>query len=155
MKLLQLMLTVAVLTGTSLFAQKSKTNTNYSKHPPAGMHDFDWQGIYRGITSCANCDGLDTELVLKKGNKYTLTIQAINVENEPFVSEGTFKWQGDIIHLQGQGLERTASRYKISDTEAKQLYEWDNKLHGENWTEYTLKKVEIVIIDFGRQQEEN
>lgn len=141
MKLLQFILTMVLLTSTSLFAQKSKANRNYSDHPPKGMRDFDWQGIYRGVTNCANCAGLDTELVLKKGNKYTLTIKAINLENEPFVSNGTFKWQGNIIHLQGPGLERTASRYKISDSEAKQLYFRDNKIHGEDWTEYTQKKV--------------
>ncbi len=150
MKLLQLIIAVILLTNTSFFAQKSKANSNYSDHPPKSMRDFDWQGIYRGVTNCANCAGLDTELELKKGNKYILTIKAINVENESFVSKGTFKWKGDIIHLQGTGLERTASMYKISESEAKQLYFWDNKIHGEDWKEYTLKKVRIMIIDAGR-----
>lgn len=155
MKLLQLILTVVLLTGTSLFAQKSKTHNDYSNHPPKGMRNADWQGIYSGVTNCANCAGLETTLELQKGNKYTLTIKAIDKEDQPFEKKGTFKWQGDIIHLQGLESERTAHLYKISAAEAKQLYIWDNKIHGENWTEYTLKKVEILIIDAGRQQEEN
>ncbi len=150
MQLLPLILAGLLLTSTSLFAQKSKTNNNYSNHPPKSMHDADWQGIYRGVTNCANCAGLETELELKKGNKYTLSIKAIDKEDKPFVKKGQFKWEGDIIHLEGLELEATASRYKISASEAKQLYFWDNKLHGEDWTEYTLKKVKIMIIDAGR-----
>lgn len=150
MKLLQFTLIVVLLTGTSLFAQKSKPNNDYSNHPPKGMRDADWQGIYSGVTNCANCAGLETTLELQKGNKYTLTIKAIDKEDQPFEQKGTFKWQGDIIHLQGLESEPTAHLYKISASEAKQLYEWDNKIHGENWTEYTLKKVEIIVIDNGR-----
>ncbi|KMQ70294.1 copper resistance protein NlpE N-terminal domain-containing protein [Chryseobacterium koreense] len=150
MKQLQLILAVLLLTSTSLFAQKSRTNNGYSNHPPKGMRDFDWQNIYSGVTKCANCAGLKTTLELKKGNKYILTIKAINTEDEPFVKKGTFKWKGDVIHLEGLESERTAHMYKISDTEAKQLYFWDNKIHGEDWTEYTLTRVGIVVGDTSR-----
>jgi|GEM_PF-1717787 len=152
MKQLQLILGVLLLTSTSLFAQKSKTNSTYSNHPPKNMRDFDWQGIYSGITNCANCAGLETTLELKKGNKFILTIKAIDKEDEPFVKKGKFKWEGDIIHLEGMEFERTASMYKISQFEAKQLYFWDNKIQGENWTEYTLQRVGIImVIDTGRE----
>lgn len=145
MKRLLRILTVLLLTSASLFAQKSKNDNNYSSHPPANMENWEWQGIYTGITNCANCAGLETSLELKKGNKYILTIKAIDKEDKPFVKKGTFKWEGNIIHLKGLESEATASMYRISDFEAKQLFFYDNKLQGDNWTEYTLRR--LMVID--------
>lgn len=133
--------------GTSLFAQKGKTNSNYSNHPPKNMEDSDWQGIYTGVTNCANCAGLETTLELKKGNKFILSIKAIDKSEEPFVIKGNFKWDNSIVYLEGLEIEPTANMYKISKFEAKQLFFIDNKIQGEEWKGYTLKR--LTVTDTG------
>ena len=36
------------------------------------QNSLDWQGTYKGITPCADCDGIETELVLNKDLTYVI-----------------------------------------------------------------------------------
>lgn len=140
------MLLIALIIGfnTNLLAQKNKQNSKQSNQQSKTIKNNDWQGLYSGITNCANCKGLQTNLKLSKGNKYVLSIKAINVENEPVIYKGSFRWDGDIIHLQGIEFGPIATMYKVEKDRVKQLYLIDNKIQGENWTDYTLYKQMII-----------
>lgn len=101
------------------------------------METLDWQGTYFGITDCANCDGIETELVLKD-NEYILSLKPTNTDEEKFVQKGKFTWKGSIIVL--EDIIGSASMYKIEENQVKQVYYIDNKIQGEDWKGYILKK---------------
>lgn len=101
------------------------------------METLDWQGTYFGITDCANCDGIETELMLKD-NEYILSLRPTNTHEEKFVQKGKFTWKSNIIIL--EDIIGSASMYKIEENQIKQVYYIDNKIQGEDWKGYTLKK---------------
>lgn len=111
-----------------LTASACKTNNTTENHPSSvtetqeikkTREDLDWQGSYFGITSCANCDGIETELVLKKGNEYVLSLKPTNTNEEKFIQKGTFRWNGNIIILEGIEIPELASMYKIEENQVK------------------------------------
>jgi hypothetical protein len=128
-----------LLLSTSIFAQKSKMNKKNKNQTASVTTTSNWEGTYFGITDCANCDGIETKLILQKGNIYILTTKAINTIQDTFIKKGSFKWDNDIIILQGID-SATANMYKVEKNQVRQLYLIDNKIQGENWTGYILKK---------------
>lgn len=151
MKRLNSILAALLIAGTTLFAQESKTVTKDKTMSSAVAPKLDWQGTYFGITNCANCDGIETKLVLQKGNKYILSLNATNSRQKEFTQQGTFTWQDSMIILKGV-KDATASRYKVEANQVKQLYLIDHKIQGEDWTGYTLKKLSSIAFEEKRWQ---
>ncbi len=99
-----------------------------------------WKGTYFGVTNCANCAGIATELILEKGKRYTLSIGSVSNTYFEYIEKGKFLWKKDHIQLLGIREDATASRYKLEPGQAKQLYLISGELRGANWTGYTLFK---------------
>jgi hypothetical protein len=47
-------------------------------------------GTYRGVLPCANCEGIETEVVLTAGGSYTRTLRYRGKPGETIQDEGTF-----------------------------------------------------------------
>ena len=63
----------------------------------------DWNGTYRGVLPCADCEGIQTELILSLDGAYTLNSHYLGKSKTPFVEQGTFRWDesGGRIILEG------------------------------------------------------
>jgi heat shock protein HslJ len=63
----------------------------------------DWPGTYSGITPCADCEGIKTELVLSLEGFYKLSLLYLGKSNTPFIEQGKFHWdeQGGTMALEG------------------------------------------------------
>ena len=53
------------------------------------QNSLDWSGIYTGVLPCADCEGIETTIILKSDNTYLKTEKYLG-ENEVFESEGNF-----------------------------------------------------------------
>jgi uncharacterized lipoprotein NlpE involved in copper resistance len=53
---------------------------------------FDWAGRYAGVLPCADCEGIKTELILRKDGTYTLITQFVGKEDNPLEESGSFTW---------------------------------------------------------------
>lgn len=151
MKRFHLILAILLITSTSVFAQKSIQGQKipgrkYTKNPPAAVADLPWEGSYYGITRCANCDGIEMELTLKKGNKYIFSVKEVNGKEPAYIQKGRFVWDGDIVFLKKALLEMPYM-FKIEWFVAKAIFDIYGELKGADWEGYTLTMPHIIRVE--------
>lgn len=67
-------------------------------------NSLDWEGTYRGILPCADCDGIETEIILTRQEIYTKRTRYLGKrEMNTFENKGAFTWNeaGNSIKLEG------------------------------------------------------
>ncbi|EIA07879.1 copper resistance protein NlpE [Flavobacterium frigoris] len=80
---------------------------------------LDWPGTYKGMTPCADCEGIETELILNKDLTFVLKTKYLGKEKENvFEEKGDFTWNasGSIISLKGISYQ-----YKVGENTLTQL----------------------------------
>ncbi|WP_323012730.1 copper resistance protein NlpE [Castellaniella sp.] len=96
-KKLILALATAVLAGcTSLPTSTSAINSDHS-----ARQALDWAGTYRGLLPCADCEGIETTVVLRQDRSYHQQTRYVGKGGQVFNQAGTFTWNpaGDTITL--------------------------------------------------------
>lgn len=147
---------IVLLLCASLFVISCKNETNKedvkavdsiadSTNVVVDMHNsqnaLDWQGTYKGMTPCADCEGIETELVLNKDLTFVLKTKYLGKENQNvFEEKGTFTWNasGSIISL--KDLKGTPSQYKVGENTLTQLNLEGKAITGLLADMYVLKK---------------
>ena len=96
-------------------ARKAQTN-NLKSTADNSMTSVDWAGTYQGILPCADCEGIQTQVVLNIDLSYVLKTSYIGKGGTVFHTKGTFKW------------DESGSKITLDNTE-KQIYQvGENKL---------------------------
>jgi uncharacterized lipoprotein NlpE involved in copper resistance/heat shock protein HslJ len=102
---------------------------------------LDWSGTYKGITPCADCEGIETEVILNKDLTFVIKTKYLGKgDAKVFEEKGTFEWDntGSIILL--QGLKGSPSQYKVGENKLIQL-DMDGKvITGQLAEKYVLPK---------------
>lgn len=67
---------------------------------------------------CADCDGIDTRLILRKDQTYQLKLRYLGIpekESQDFISEGEFSWEdnGNNILLEGEKVD--FQKFKVGE----------------------------------------
>ena len=83
---------------------------------------LDWQGTYKGITPCADCEGIETKVILNKDLTFVIQTKYLGKgDAKVFEEKGNFTWDntGGIVLL--QGLKGIPSQYKVGENRLIQL----------------------------------
>ena len=83
---------------------------------------LDWAGTYKGIMPCADCEGIETKVVLNKDLTFVLQTKYLGKgDAKVFEEKGNFVWDktGGIILL--QGIKGRPSQYKVGENKLIQL----------------------------------
>jgi len=101
---------------------------------------IDWAGTYEGIVPCIDCEGIQTQLVLKEDKTYSLTVSYLGKgDGKPAGVNGVWSWKtGNIIQLNGENFG--ADQFFVREGFVEQLDAEGNKISGENAAKYLLKK---------------
>ncbi|MGF1735817.1 copper resistance protein NlpE N-terminal domain-containing protein [Photobacterium satsumensis] len=101
---------------------------------------LDWDGTYTGILPCADCEGIKTELVVKKDGTFILTEVYLGKEGNAFEYEGSFNWNtaGNTIALPGAGDD--AVQYFVGENQLFRLDREGNRVEGDLASHYVLRK---------------
>jgi heat shock protein HslJ len=85
-------------------------------------NSLDWQGIYRGVMPCADCEGIETTVYLNKDQHFQIKTVYMGRKVNPRVENGKFTWSqdGNIISLK-DSAGRDYAKYKVSENELVQL----------------------------------
>jgi len=105
------------------------------------QNSLDWQGTYKGITPCADCEGIETEIVLNADLTFTLKTKYLGKgDGKVFQEAGSFVWDktGGIISL--EGLKGRPSQYKVGENRLIQLDMEGNVITGDLAEKYVLIK---------------
>lgn len=119
------------------FCENAGNTANSDSH--ATQNSLDWQGTYFGVTPCADCPGIETEITLTNDQNYVLTRKYIDNEGTDTV-KGTFSWEGNQIKLAGIKKGEAPSMYKVEEGKIKQLDLKGNEIKGQLAQNYILTK---------------
>ena len=114
------------------------------KVPGADMHNaqisLDWNGTYKGVTPCADCEGIETEVTLNKDMTYIIKTKYKGKGDKVFEDTGDFKWDktGSIVIL--EGLKDRSSQFFVGENTLTQLDMDGKRVMGDLAENYVLKK---------------
>ncbi len=104
------------------------------------MNSLDWDGIYKGVTPCADCEGIETSLTLSKDNTYVLTTKYLGKSAKTKEMKGTFTWntEGNTITL--STITNGPNQFFVGENQLTQLDMSGKKITGALAEKYILKK---------------
>lgn len=101
----------------------------------------DWNGTYKGVLPCADCEGIETELELNADKTYELKETYLGKgDGKAFESKGSFQFDANntsVIELDKTGDNR---KYFVAEGYLKVLDMEGNEITGDLADKYELKK---------------
>lgn len=86
------------------------------------QNSLDWQGTYKGVIPCADCEGIETEITIKYDLTYVVkTIYLGKGKGEIFEETGRFVWDKTGSKISLEGLKGKSSQYKVGENQLIQL----------------------------------
>lgn len=97
---------------------------------------LDWEGEYKGILPCADCDGMEVSLILNFDSTFTQSTHYIG-KGGPYEEEGTFSWDetGGIVVL--KLTDGSEAKYRVEEDMLILLDEYGYPYEGD---EYVLRR---------------
>lgn len=104
-------------------------------------NSLDWNGTYKGVLPCADCEGIETELELNADKTYDLKETYLGKgDGKAFESKGSFQFDANntsVIELDKTGDNR---KYFVAEGYLKALDMEGNEITGDLADKYELKK---------------
>ncbi len=119
----------------------SKLSLDAPTNSDNSQNSLDWKGMYKGVTPCADCEGIETEIVLNADLTFTLKSKYLGKgDGKIFQEAGSFVWDktGGIISL--EGLKGRPSQYKVGENRLIQLDMKGKVTSGDLAEKYVLTK---------------
>lgn len=111
-------------------------------------NSVDWTGTYRGITPCADCEGIDTEMVLHEDGRYEIATVYLGKSDEVFRESGSFTWSEDGSRIQLDVTDGSRSpNYLVGENHIVHLDMDGNRVTGALADYYILDKHENPLTD--------
>lgn len=142
---------VCLLTVVGCACSKTTKNAHNSSN------SLDWAGIYTSVVPCADCEGIQTTVVLNQNMTYQLTTNYLGRNEAPSFEEGSFKWDktGGSVVLSVKDKKATPSMYKVGENTLVQLDMKGNRMEADVELRYTLVKVSDVVEKYWKLVELN
>jgi uncharacterized lipoprotein NlpE involved in copper resistance len=103
------------------------------------QNSLDVAGVYKGILPCADCEGMETTIELKKDSTYSRIIQYLGKKENRFTASGKWIWiNGSTISL--GSIKEEPNQYFVAEGKLIQLDMAGNRITGELAATYELKK---------------
>ena len=98
---------------------------------------LDWVGAYRGVLPCADCQGIETVVILKSDGTFNKHFKYLGKRDEVFSKEGRFTWNaaGSIVTLAGD------AQYFVGENHLIRLALDGSRVTGALADRYILAKV--------------
>lgn len=100
----------------------------------------DWEGTYSGITPCADCEGIETTITLKRDGKYSRRLVYQGKSKTPLMSMGKYEWNeaGSVVTLLSPAGED--QMYKVGENRLIHLDKQGKMISGDLADKYVLEK---------------
>ncbi|WP_017257497.1 copper resistance protein NlpE N-terminal domain-containing protein [Pedobacter arcticus] len=126
-----------------------KSTQNIADNAHNSKNSLDWQGVYTGVTPCADCEGIQTILRIDTNNNYQLETSYLGKVTKPFIEKGTFSWDksGGRIKLDNSVEATSPSYYLVGENQLIQLNSDGKPVMSELASKYILKKENNAIVE--------
>lgn len=133
----QILLLIIILTSCN-----STKNGNYTLDSVDSKNTLNWPSVYNGTLPCADCPGIEVELILNQDETYQLSTVYLEKSKNVFKENGTFSWNanGNIITLNIDGKPSPDHQYMIMESKIMKLDNKGNVISGALKENYILSK---------------
>jgi uncharacterized lipoprotein NlpE involved in copper resistance len=102
---------------------------------------LDWQGVYKGILPCADCEGIEIEVSLSDDKTYVVKRLYLGKEDNYFEETGVFEWteDGGSIVLD-EKVKGSPTLFKVGENYLLHLNQKGEIIEGELAEKYVLRK---------------
>lgn len=102
---------------------------------------LDWDGIYKGVLPCADCEGIETEVTLRDDNSYVIKRLYLGKDETVFEETGDLQWteDGSTVVLTNSN-DGNATLFKVGENHLRQLDLESRAIRGELAEKYLLQK---------------
>ncbi len=132
----------AAAVGLVFLVGGCKTASKQAANMHNSQNSLDWAGVYTGIVPCADCDGIETVVIIHKDLSFRVQTKYIGKSIEVFDKRGTFVWDktGRMVELIGIPAGTMPTRYQVGVNRLIQLDLAGNIIKGDLASRYVLKK---------------
>lgn len=103
-------------------------------------NSLDWFGVYSGITPCANCEGIETSIALKRDGTFRRTLKYLGKDVNPIVEEDKFEWNSEGSKIILPGEAGISQMYQVGENVLFHLDQEGNRITGDLASMYRLEK---------------
>jgi heat shock protein HslJ len=135
-----------LVVGVVFLADGCKTASKQAGREAVKAHNsqnsLDWAGVYTGVVPCADCDGIETVVIIHKDRTFRVQTKYIGKSVDVFDKSGTFVWNkaGSNVELLGIPAGTMPTHYQVGENRLIQLDRNGNKIKGDLTSRYMLKK---------------
>lgn len=106
----------------------------------SSANSLDWAGTYSGVTPCADCPGIKTDMTLNSDSTYALQEQYLEKEKTSRSFKGKFYWDEaeSIITLDAEGDHH---KFKVMEGKLQLLDKFGDEKQGGSAKDFILPKV--------------
>jgi len=106
---------------------------------------LNYEGNYKGILPCADCEGIETTVCLNENSTYSIRTTYLGKGNKIFEQKGTFSWNksGNIVTF--DNIENAPNQYEVAKNTLTQLDMSGKKITGNHAADYILAKQKGTI----------
>ena len=144
-KLIYVSLILFAFTACKNNQEKDADENNLETEQVPDMHTseiaLDWQGAYKSVLPCADCEGIEIQVSLSEDNTYVVKRLYIGKENNYFEETGTFEWteDGGSIVLT-EKVKGSPTLFKVGENYLLHLNQDGAIIEGELAEKYVLRK---------------
>lgn len=128
---------------TSTVTRDTTVSVSTSPNPDLSHNSensVDWDGMYKGVLPCADCEGIETLLTLNKDKTYTLKTTYLGKSDKVNEEKGNFIWNAEGSNISLTSTANRPNQYKVGENILWQLDMNGNKIGGSNADKYKLTK---------------
>lgn len=114
---------------------------------PHANKTLNYQGTYKGVLPCADCDGLETTISLNENNTFVIQSQYLGKGNKIFEQHGTFTWNktGSVVLF--DNVDNAPNQYAVGNNTLTQLDLEGKLITGSLAKQYILSKQKKVAVE--------
>ena len=108
---------------------------------------LDFEGSYKGILPCADCEGIETTVTLNENATYAIRTVYLGKGHKVFEQKGSFTWnkQGSMVIF--DNISNAPNRYLVNKNKLTQLDMSGQPITGNHAADYVLAKQKATIND--------
>lgn len=108
------------------------------------QNSLDWQGTYKGVTPCADCEGIETGVTLNADLTFAIKTKYLGKgDGKVFEEKGNFVWDKTGGSISLESLKGSSTQYKVGENRLIQLDREGKVIEGDLAEKYVLKKIDF------------
>ena len=138
---------ILLLVGSACIRSGESNGQGDPAPQPPDMHTsriaLDWAGTYIGVLPCADCEGIETVLLLREDLSFEMTRKYLGKSDPVFRQSGSFTWdeQGRSIRLEEEHPSGEAKHFQVGENRLFMLDMEGERVRGSLEEHYILHKL--------------